>query len=303
MFTVVVAFVANVLVAVAKSVAAFVSGSASMTAEAAHSWADVGNESFLLVAQRRGRAAADEQHPTGYGRETYVWSMFAAIGLFTAGAAVSLMRGVEELFNPSRGGEYTLTYAVLGIAFVLEGLSFLQAFRQTRQAARSARQEIVRHALQTSDATLRAVFAEDAGALVGIAIAATGVGLHQLTGNSAFDAAGSILVGLLLAVIGGVLIDRNRRFLVGQSAGHDIRRQTIDTLLSWDEVDHVTYLRMEFVGPNRLSVVASVDIVGDDAESCVAERLRALEHRLEQQEGVEDAVMTVSTKDAPAITD
>lgn len=299
--TVVIAFVANVLVALAKSVAALLTGSASMTAEAAHSWADVGNECFLLVAQRRGRGGPDAEHQLGYGRETYVWSLFAAIGLFTAGAVVSVMRGVQELLHPGRGGDFTVAYVVLAVAFVLEGISFLQAFRSTRDAARAYGQELIEHALSTSDSTLRAVFAEDAGALVGLVIAGTGIGLDQLTGSATFDALGSILVGVLLGVIGVVLMDRNRRFLVGQAVPTAVRRDVLETLHACDEVDHVTFLRMEYLGPHQTYVVASVDLVGDDAESSIATRLRRLEARLEELPYVSSAVLTVSTAGSSAI--
>ncbi|HEY0238271.1 MAG TPA: cation transporter, partial [Friedmanniella sp.] len=55
LFTVILAFAANLVIAVAKSIAAYLTGSASMVAEAAHSWADTGNEIFLLIAQRRSQ--------------------------------------------------------------------------------------------------------------------------------------------------------------------------------------------------------------------------------------------------------
>ena len=160
--TVIIAFFANLLIAVAKTVVALITGSASMLAESSHSWADTGNQVFLFIADRRGRKAPDDSHPFGYGRDAYVWSMFAALGLFTAGAVVSVWNGVTKLTEPA-GEEvsYTWAYVVLGVAFLLEGFSFAQAFRQTRREAQVLDRTILEHALKTSDPTLRAVFAED----------------------------------------------------------------------------------------------------------------------------------------------
>jgi cation diffusion facilitator family transporter len=299
--TVVIAFAVNVLVGVAKTVAALITGSASMAAEAAHSWADVGNESFLLVADKRSKGGPTPEHPLGYGRESYVWSMFAAIGLFSAGAVVSVVRGIQELVSGEPGGEFLIAYIVLGVAFVLEGVSFAQAFWRTRREALEGEREVLEHALATSDPTLRAVFAEDAAALIGLVIAAAGVAAHQITGSPVPDAIGSILVGLLLGVVGIVLIDRNRRFLVGQSVPARIRTATIAAITGYDEVDRVTYLRMMFVGPHQMYLVASVDLVGDAAESTVAATLRELEHRVEKLPGVVEAVLTVSTPDSVTI--
>ena len=130
--TVLIAFAANLLVAVAKSVAAVVTGSASMLAEAAHSWADTGNEVFLLIAYRRSRRPPDRAHPLGHGREAYVWSLLAALGLFVAGAAVSVTHGVQELLHPAPATDFLVGYVVLAISFVLEGISFLRSVRQAQ---------------------------------------------------------------------------------------------------------------------------------------------------------------------------
>ena len=301
--TVLVAFGANLAIAVAKTVAAQLSGSASMSAEAAHSWADTGNEVFLLVANRRGNRAADGRRPLGYGREVYVWSLLAAVGLFVVGAAVSIWRGVTELLHGAEGGEdYRLAYLVLAIAFVLEGTSLLQAVRQLRREASRFETDVLDYALQTSDPTVRAVFAEDSAALVGIGIAFLGILLHQLTGEVMWDAIGSILVGVLLGVVAVLLIDRNRVFLTGEPGSPRIRDALVARLSEFPEVASVRFLRPEFIGPKRLFVIASVDLVGDSAESSVARTLRLLEQRLEEDPYVAEAVLTVSEPDETGTT-
>jgi cation diffusion facilitator family transporter len=298
-FTVLVAFSANFAIAAAKTAAAAVSGSASMLAEAAHSWADTGNEVFLLIANRRSARPADDRHPLGHGREAYVWSLFAAVGLFVVGASVSIWHGVSELIDGEQtaGRDYALPYAVLGISFVLEGISFFQAIRQLRAEAHRLDRDLLTHALETSDPTVRAVFAEDAAALIGIVIAAVGITLHQVTGVAAWDAAGSILVGVLLAVVAVLLIDRNRRFLTGEPGSEDLRNAAMARIQQLPDVASVRYLRLEFIGPKQLFLVASVDLVGDQAESSVAKTLRRLEHELETDRYVVKAVLTVSESD------
>src|SRR6478752_1092441 len=165
--TVWVAFVANLLIAAAKSVAALLTGSASLLAEAAHSWADTGNEVFLLIANKRSRRPPEPGHSLGYGREAYVWSLFAAMGLFVAGATVAVWHGVQELLDPRPASDFLIGYAVLAVAFVLEGVSFLQSVRQARAEAQVMELDVIEHVLATSDPMLRAVFAEDSAALVG----------------------------------------------------------------------------------------------------------------------------------------
>ncbi|GAB2968727.1 cation diffusion facilitator family transporter [Frigoribacterium salinisoli] len=299
--TVLVAFGANLLIAVAKSVAALLTGSASMVAEAAHSWADTGNEVFLFVAGRRGARRRDEAHPLGYGKESYVWSMFAAFGLFTAGAVVSITHGISELSSTAEDTDYLVAYVVLAIAFVLEGTSFLQALRQARGTARRTRTPLLRSVLRGSDPTLRAVFAEDAAALVGLVVAFLGILLHELTGDAVWDAIGSIAVGVLLGLVALVLIDRNRRFLVGEGPGPDVEARVLERLLARPDVSRVTYLHLEFVGPGRLYLVAAVDLVGDEREEHVAVALRRLEADVEEHDLVEEAVLTLATPDEPSL--
>ena len=301
--TVLVAFTANLAVALAKTVASVMTGSASMTAETAHSWADAGNEVFLLVANRRSIRDGDERRPLGYGREAYVWSLLAAVGLFVAGAAVSIWRAVTELLHGAGEAEnYRVAYLVLAISFVLKGISFLQSLRQLRREATTFESDVLEYAFETSDPTVRAVFAEDAAALIGIAIAFTGILLHQLTGDVVWDGVGSILVGLLLGGVAVVLINRNRIFLTDEAGPPRLQRALSDKLASFPEVASVCFLRPEFMGPKQIFVIASVDLVGDAAESPIARTLRMLEHRFEDAvPEIREAVLTVSEPDDAGI--
>jgi cation diffusion facilitator family transporter len=300
--TVAVAFVANLVIAVAKTVAAGLTGSASLVAEAAHSWADAGNEVFLVIANRRSQRPPEPGHPHGFGREAYVWSLFAALGLFIAGAAVSVTHGVQELLDPEPASDFLIGYLVLAVSFVLEATSFLQSLRQAKPEARSMDRDLLEHVLATSDPTLRAVFAEDAAALIGLVIAAVGLSLHQITGSATPDAVGSIMVGLLLGVVAVVLINRNRRFLVGEEADPRVRAATIRALLELPEVARLTYLRLEIIGPRMISIVGDVDLSGDDRESDLAVRLRALEAKISQSSVVVGAVLSLSAPDEPSLT-
>jgi cation diffusion facilitator family transporter len=299
--TVVIAFAANALIALAKTVAAVLTGAASMLAEAAHSWADTGNEVFLLVAQRRAARRPDRTHPLGYGREVYVWSLFAAIGLFAVGAGVSITHGVQELLHPEPAESFVIAYVVLGVSFLLEGTSFLQAWRQARSAASSREQDLWEHVLATSDPTVRAVFFEDAAALIGILIAATGIALHEITGSAVPDAVGSILVGVLLAVVAVLLIDRNRRFLVGEIADPALQRAAVRALLAMPEVARVTQLRLEFVGARQLFLMGAVDLDGNLTEDDVSHVLASVERQVTEVPGVVGALLSLSEPEEPAL--
>ncbi len=301
-FTVMVALAANGLLATAKSFAAFFTGSAAMMAEAAHSWADTGNEVFLLVAERSGKRPRDAEHPRGYGRSTYIWSLVAAFGLFSAGAVVSVWHGVSELFGDPGETSYTVNYVVLGVAFVLEGTSFVQASRQVHGSARRWGLHPLRFVSRTSNPTLRAVFFEDFSALLGLLLAAVGIGLHQLTGDPVFDAIGSIAVGLLLAFVAVFLMRRNMDYLLGEGLSPELRNEVLSSLLEHPAIERITYLHVEYVGPGRLFVVAAVDLTGDDREPDLAVRLRRVEHDIERDELIEDAILTLALPDEDALT-
>jgi len=272
-----------------------------MVAEAAHSWADTGNEVFLLVAERTGGRARDESHPRGYGRATYVWSLVAAFGLFAAGSVVSLWHGLTELTGEAEDPSYVVNYVVLAVAFVLEGVSLLQATRQVVGQARLWGMRPLKFVDRTSDSTLRAVFMEDSAALIGLLLAAGGIAAHQLTGDAVYDALGSIAVGILLGLVAIFLMRRNMDYLLGQEISPELEQRILDTLKERPEINRVSYLHVEYVGPHRFFVVAAVDLTGDDRETGLAIRLRALEAELEQDTMIEDAVLTLAVPSEPTL--
>ena len=301
---VLVALVANALIAVAKSVAAAMSGSASMVAEAAHSWVDAGNEVFLLMAERSSRKPATALHPLGFGRGAWVWAMIAGFGLFTAGSVVSVMHGISAWRDAAHAGppeSATLAYTVLAVAFVLEAVSFFQVRKEIRAAAAALRQAPWHFMLNTSQTTLRSVYLEDLTALAGIVVAAAALWLHQRTGNALYDAAGSIIVGLLLGVVALVLIVRNAQFLIGDPGTPAQREAVAQALHQQPDVQQVVQVHLEFVGPGRVVVVATVDLKGDLNEAALAARLRAIEADLTRHPNVALAVLRPATAAAAPV--
>lgn len=295
LWTVLIALGTNVLIAGAKTVVAAVTGSASMVAEALHSWADTGNEIFLLVGTRKASRRADALHPLGYGRVGYIWSMFAAFGLFSLGSGVSIWHGIQSWSAPEADtASYWWAYGVLAFSFALEGTSFMQALSEARRAARSRRLHPLRYIRLSSNPVLRAVFAEDLSAIIGIGIATFCILMHQLTGTAAWDAAGSIVVGVLLGGVAIFLISRNMDFLTGEHVTPLARNRVLDALLGRPEIERVSYLRTEWIGADRMYVVAAIDLVGDAPESTVAARLAAIADAMESRPEVVRMVLTLS---------
>ncbi len=262
MRTVVIALVANAGIAVAKGVAAAITGSSAMFAETVHSVADTGNEVLLLVSHRRGRNRA-EPGRISRGREAYFWALLAAIGVFVVGSVIAIFQGIHELLDPEPATAFAVAYVVLGIALVLEGISFTQAARQLRAEAADLDRRLLEHVNLTSDPTTRAVFAEDAAALVGNVLAIIGVALHQRLDSVVPDGLASIGIGLVLAGVAWFLVERNRDFLVGEEVSPEGKQWVTDALMGWPGVVDVRDLVMTFTGPDEVWVVARIDV--DDA--------------------------------------
>lgn len=295
MSPVVVAFAIGAVVVVAKTVAAVVTGSASMLAEAMHSWVDTAAECLLVTSYFMARRPADASHPLGYGRDSYVWSLFASLGMLIVGAEVGVWRGITQLRSTETGDDYWFGYLVVAVSFVLEAQSFLQALRFMKVQALEQRRGILEHAWKTSDSQLRAVFAEDFVALVTLAIAALGMALHQLTGNVVYDAIGSIAIGLLMGATGLVLINLNRRLLAGMSVTAEQRANILALLKNAPGVTRVTFLFTEFIGPARILLAAHVAVAGEHTQAELGHILRELERNIMTNKHVGQAVLSLAS--------
>jgi cation diffusion facilitator family transporter len=271
--TVLLALGANVVVAIAKLGGGAVSGSPALLAEAAHSIADTANQIFLLVSLSLSARAADPESPFGHGRERYMWTFVAAVGMFVAGAIFAVGYGVIELV--SGGGSesgFTIAWITLGIAAVAEGASWLRALRQTRREAAAAGKSIWRYTRASRDPNVKMVLFEDSAALIGIGLAAAGIGLQQLTGSAAWDAGAAIAIGVLLIGVAGFMAHDTARLLTGAAATGEERTRIEEVLAGHTGIANVHELLTMVLGPNALLVAARVELT-DGLDSDAVERV------------------------------
>jgi len=212
----IIALAANVGIAVAKFVAAAITGSSAMLTEGVHSLVDSTNQLLLMYGQKRAAKPADALHPAGYGRELYFWSFVVALLVFALGAGVSVYEGVLHFLEPEPAVSPLIAYGVLAIAFALEGGSTITAFREFNAARRG--QSWLQALTSTKDATTVIVLLENGAAMAGILIAAVGLALSQLTGDPRFDGIASVLIGLLLGVVAIFLAREAKGLLIGEAA-------------------------------------------------------------------------------------
>jgi cation diffusion facilitator family transporter len=286
--TVLVAVGANATIATVKGVAGLLSGSSALLAEAAHSVADTTNQLLLLVSIGLGDRKPDEEHPFGYGKERFFWTLLAAVLIFLAGAVFSIGEGVLRLVRGGGKDSFLLAIGTIAFAFVAEGISFARAIRQTRAEARDAGVPLIKYVRQSKDPTVKAVLSEDATDLVGLLFAAGGIVLAEVTGNQAWDAVAAILVGLLLVVVAVQLGRDTKGLLIGEAAPQAERDLLERTIQRHDEIEGVRQLLTMYVGPESLLVAARVDLV----DSLPAAEIEELAARVDRE--LREAVPTVS---------
>jgi cation diffusion facilitator family transporter len=211
-----IAFGANLGIAAAKFAAAAFTGSSAMLTEGVHSVVDSSNQLLLIWGRRQSRKPPDDKHPFGYGRELYFWSFVVAVLVFALGAGVSIYEGVIHIVHPEHAVSPLVGYAVLLVAFLLEGGSTFAAFKEFREAKGPLGWvEAVR---VSKDPPAFIVLLENGAAMAGIVVAAAGLALAQLTGDPFYDGAASVLIGIILGVTAFVLAVESKALLIGEAA-------------------------------------------------------------------------------------
>lgn len=275
------ALAANLGIAVAKFVAAGISGSSSMLTEGVHSLVDSGNQVLLLYGQKRASRKPDPTHPFGYGRELYFWAFVVAILIFAIGAGVSIYEGFVHIRQPRAIADPTLNYIVLGVEFVMEGASWAIA---VREFDRSRGEQTWWQAIHRSkDPPGFIVLFEDSAALIGLVIAAVGVWASIHFADPRIDGVASVLIGCVLAGVAVLLARESKELLIGEAADPVLIARIRDMLDRHPRIDAVNHIRTIHTSPQAIFVAISADFDDNlrmgDAETLIEElegRMKAL---------------------------
>jgi cation diffusion facilitator family transporter len=256
--SIVIALLANVVIACAKLAAGLITGSSALLAEAAHSTADSANEILLGLSLRRARRPADVRHPFGYGGTRFLWAFLAAILSFVVGGCISIGLAVNQLISGTAVDQFVVGWIVLAVAFASDGTALFVSVATARREAALWGQSTASFLRQTSDPTLRALVVEDTAALVGLALAGGGLFLHQVVGWTTADAIASLLIGLLLAATAAGLARPLADLLIGQSIPPARLEAAFRTVAASPSVESVLSLYAVHAAPQEAIVAAKV---------------------------------------------
>ena len=279
-----IALAANLGIGVSKFVAAAITGSSAMLTEGVHSIVDSTNQLLLMWGRRQARKPPDKQHPFGYGRELYFWSFVVAVLVFALGAGVSVYEGIVHILAPEEAVSPLIAYAVLLVAFLLEGWSTFEAFNEFK----AAKGELgwFEAILRSKDPPAFIVLLENGAAMAGIVAAASGVFLSQLTRNPLFDGAASIVIGVILALTALLLARESKGLLIGEAADPELVDGLRALACGKAGVVGVGHVMTIHSSPDQVTVMINVDFDNDmragEVERIVCETERDARQRWPQ---------------------
>jgi zinc transporter 9 len=256
-----VAIAGNSFLLLAKSAGFLMSGSPAMLSEAIHSAADVTNQSLLAFGIRQSRRPATAAHPYGYHRARFVWALISAVGIFFLGCGVTVYHGVHSLLHPAAvEGSVSLILGILALSAVIEGYTLRVAFEAVNEDRRG--RPFAKYFREMDDPMAAAVLLEDGAAVLGVMVAMAAVGMAHLTGSPAFDAIGSIVIGLLMGGVAVALIHRSRQLLIGSAPADEVLRRVTDIIAGQETVEGIHDVKAEVLGSGAVRFKAEVDFDG-----------------------------------------
>ena len=257
----------NLGIAITKFIAAFITGSAAMWAEAYHSTSDTFNQILILFGIKTSAKAASHQHQFGHGRELFFWSFIVATMLFGISGILSLEQGTAALFSQVHQiRDSHVSYIILAIAFGFEANALRVALRQFIREIREKGEKVsfgtmVEHFKESKDIALLTVIIEDSAALLGILVAAIGIFLSDITGNAIFDAIASLIIGGILMFFAFFLAKENRGLLIGESVTNREYKKLVKTIQEIPEVNKLITMRTMHLGPEDILVGIQVNLI------------------------------------------
>ena len=300
------ALFANALIALMKLVAAVITGSSGMMAEALHSIADTTNQVFLMLGLRFYKRPASSKHPFGFGKERFFWSFIAAIFIFGVGATYAIYEGIVKLAHPHPPTNLTWAYVVLAISFFLEAASITLAIYQEVREAHHEALNFFDYLRESKDPTAKTVLFEDSAALLGIMIAAAGLVMTDFeVGGSAgayWDGVASILIGLVLAVVAFVLARSSRGLLLGEAPNAKTVEAIKKAMESHPNVERVVELLTMHLAPKQILINSHVKLrqglMTDDIERTILE----VEDRIKQAEPKVEMIFLEAARDDQSVS-
>ncbi len=251
------ALAANLGIAATKFIAASVTGSSAMISEGIHSLVDTLNEVLLLIGIERSHKPADANRPFGYGKELYFWAFIVSILIFGIGGGVSFYEGITHLQHPTSIEDPHWNYIVLGIAFALDGTSFLTALREfNRQRGTMPFWSAIKG---SKDPSTFVVLFEDASDLLGLIVAFLGVFLGHQLNNPLFDGLASIIIGLILTAVSLVLARESRSLLMGESMSQETLERIVTMIEADPAVSKVLEAPSMYLAPEEVFLILVID--------------------------------------------
>ena len=278
--TIMYAFCANAGITVIKSIAAFMTGSGAMLAEAIHSAADCCNQLLLFLGIKLAKKPPSDDFPLGYGKEQYFWSFIVAIMLFSVGGLFSIYEGVHKLSHPEPLKQPYIALGVLAVSMVLEAGALFGAWVVVKKNLRG--RSLWRWFRESRQSELIVVFGEDSAALLGLMAATIAISLAVITGNPIYDALGSISIGVILIVVAILVGTEVKGLLVGQGVDPLTKKEMIDYLNGDNRIDQLYHIITHQMG-NDATVAIKAKMAEKDSAEKVINDINALEVEFKQK--------------------